>query len=484
MRKLVDKLWVAAIAAIVLFVPNTGRAEDPPEFLLKWGMPGSGDGEFDLVWDVAVDASGNVYVADTFNHRIQKFTSTGTFLTKWGTPGSGDGEFDGPTGIALDASGNVYVADEGNERIQKFTSNGAFLTAWGPIGIAGFQYNIGIAVDSDSNVYVADDYNRHIAKFTSNGVFLTTWGSGGTGDGQFDRVRDVAVDASGNVYVVDRDNYRIQKFTSDGTFLTKWGSIGDGTGQFNYPAAVAVDASGNVYVTEENAASQPIHHRIQKFTSTGAFLTTWGSYGGGDGYFSFPRGVAVDASDNVYVADTFNNRIQKFAPVRVITASAGPNGSIDPSGLVGVANGGSQTFTITPDAGYDIADVLVDEGSVGAVSSYTFTNVTANHTIAASYAVSQVGVDEVPETELSITSANPIVGSIMFVHVALPSDEPAMLELLDVSGRRVVSTGVGGRGAGRHAINLAEGKRPSSGLYFLRLTQGTQTRTARVVVIQ
>lgn len=93
----------------------------PPVFALKWGSSGSGEGQFDSPFGVAVDGSGNVYVVDTYNHRIQKFDTYGAFLAKWGSQGSGDGQFDGPVGVAVDSSGNVYVTDTGNSRIQKFS---------------------------------------------------------------------------------------------------------------------------------------------------------------------------------------------------------------------------------------------------------------------------------------------------------------------------------------------------------------------------
>jgi DNA-binding beta-propeller fold protein YncE len=151
-----------------------------------------------------VDSSGNVYVADTGNNRIQKFTSNGVFVTKWGSKGTGDGQFNAPRGVAVDSSGNIYVADYYNNRIQKFTSNGVFVTKWGSSAR-------GVAVDSLGNVYVAD--SDRMQKFTSDGGFLTKWGSGGTENGQFYSARGVAVDSWGDVYVADTCyNHRIQKF--------------------------------------------------------------------------------------------------------------------------------------------------------------------------------------------------------------------------------------------------------------------------------
>jgi hypothetical protein len=276
-------------------------------FLTKWGSEGSGDGQFSGPIDVAVDGSGNVFVTDTANDRIQKFTDIGTFLAKWGSSGSGDGQFSSPAGVAVDGNGNVFVTDSTDNRVQKFTGTGTFLTKWGSSGSGDGQFDVasGIAVDSGS-VFVGETFGDRIQKFTDTGTFLTKWGSSGSGDGQFSSPAGVAVDGNGNVFVADRANHRIQKFTDTGTFLAKWGSSGSGDGQFFLPFGIAVDGSGNVFVTDLN-------NRVQKFTNTGTFLAKWGISGSGDGQFSSPLGVAVDGSGNVFVVDGGNDRIQKFA---------------------------------------------------------------------------------------------------------------------------------------------------------------------------
>ena len=285
------------------------QAAETYQFVTKWGTQGAGDGQFYQPWGVAVDSSGNVYVADMFNNRIQKFSPAGTLLNNWGTVGSGDGQFSYPSDVAVDSSGNVYIADHGNHRIQKFSSNGTFLGKWGISGSGDGQFNLpmGVAVDSSGNIYVADELNNRIQKFSSTWTLLEKWGSYGSGDGQFNHPVGVAVDSSGNVYVADTANNRIQKFSSNGTFLGKWGTSGSGDGQFSYLSGVAIDSSGNVYVVDSG------NTRIQKFSPTGTFLGKWGTSGSGDGQFNLPMGVAVDSSGNVYIAE-YNNRIQKFAP--------------------------------------------------------------------------------------------------------------------------------------------------------------------------
>jgi secreted PhoX family phosphatase len=161
-----------------------------------------------------VDGSGNVYVADQWNYRVQVFTGTGTLLTKWGTPGDGDGQFGEPVGIAVDVSGNVYVVEDYNHRIQKFTSTGMFLMKWDAFGSGNgeFIYPFGVGVDECGSVYATDQGNSRVQKYTSTGTYLTQWGTSGSGNGQFNRPVGVAVDGSGSVYVADQYNHRIQKF--------------------------------------------------------------------------------------------------------------------------------------------------------------------------------------------------------------------------------------------------------------------------------
>jgi len=291
-------------------------------FLLAWGSAGSGNGQFSLPIGVAVDSSGNVYVTDGRNTNVQKFTSTGTYITQWGSAGSGNGQFIGPQGIAVDSSGNVYVADNGNYRVEKFTSTGTYIAEWGSLGTSPGQFSdpLGVAVDSSGNVYVTDGSNRNVQKFTSTGTYITQWGTFGTSNGQLIDPESVAVDSTGNVYVTDSTNNRVEKFTSTGTFITALGCTtpnssspacpsGSKDGQFNFPQGVGVDSSGNVYVSDSD------NNRIEKFDSSGNYLTQWGSLGSFNGQFNNPDGVAVNSSGNVYVVDSGNSRVEKFGDI-------------------------------------------------------------------------------------------------------------------------------------------------------------------------
>jgi DNA-binding beta-propeller fold protein YncE len=183
--------------------------------------------ETSLSWPagIAVDSSsGNVYVADTANNRIQVFSSNGTYISEWGRYGRADGNLRYPAGIAVDSSsGNVYVADTANNRIQVFSSNGTFsngtyISQWGGYGTRNgtFSHPAGIAVDSSSgNVYVADTANNRIQVFSSNGTYISKLGTYGYFEENLRSPEGIAVDSSsGNVYVADTANNRIQVFSN------------------------------------------------------------------------------------------------------------------------------------------------------------------------------------------------------------------------------------------------------------------------------
>jgi sugar lactone lactonase YvrE len=290
---------------------------------------------------IALDGSGNLYVADTDNHRIRKIviaTGVVTTLAGSGTGGYADGtgtaaQFNYPNGIAVHSSGNVYVADSANNRIRKITPAGEVSTfagsgtsgyADGTGTAAKFNSPSGVAVDSSGNVYVVESYR--IRKITPEGVVSTFAGrsSSGSADGTgtaatFNSASGIAVDSSGNVYVADTQNHRIRKITSAGVVTTLAGSAqgsADGTGtaaQFKRPSGVAVDSSGNVFVADTE------NHRIRKITAAGVVTTLAGSasgYADGTGaaakFYSPYYGVAVDSNGTVYVADSTNHRIRKI----------------------------------------------------------------------------------------------------------------------------------------------------------------------------
>jgi tripartite motif-containing protein 71 len=301
-------LLAAAIGCIITTV-LTAPVACAQVFSFKWGTVGSDDGRFSKPVGIGIDSSGNVYVSDQDNNRIQKFDTNGSFLTKWGSAGDGDGEFSGPQGIGIDSSDYVYVADWGNNRIQKFDNNGNFLVKWGTLGDKNGEFNNphGIAIDSGDFVYVTDFFNDRVQKFTSNGTFITKWGSKGNGDGQFNNPRAIVADSLDNIYVSDANN-RIQKFDILGRFLFSWGTGGTSDAQFLDPMGIGIDSSGNLFVSEWG------NNRVQKFDRNGAFITKWGIFGLEDGQFRWAYGVAVQTTGAVYVVDSEKNEIQVFTP--------------------------------------------------------------------------------------------------------------------------------------------------------------------------
>jgi DNA-binding beta-propeller fold protein YncE len=183
------------------------------------GGRGNGRGQFDSPRGIAIDGAGNIFVADTNNGRIEKFSPSGVFITSIGTSGKGHGQFGEPNGLAVDRFGNIYVAEASNHRVQKFAPDGTFIAEWAP-GLYGPRR---IATGPEDSIYVVDQGRTRIVKFSPDGRVLMAWGSGGNGDGQFGDHTSVAVDPISNkVYVADPRNSRIEIFDSNGKFLTKW----------------------------------------------------------------------------------------------------------------------------------------------------------------------------------------------------------------------------------------------------------------------
>ena len=311
---------------------------------------GSADGpaataRFSSPVDVAVDRSGNLYVADTENHTIRKITPDGMVTTLAGTAGL-SGWYDGvgsaarfywPQGIAVDTYGNVYVADTYNQTIRKIAPGGAVTTFAGRAlsngnldgtgTAASFNYPSGVAVDATGNLYVTETFNDDMRKITPAGV-VTTFagmaGSGGDADGvgtaaHFSSPRGVAVDAWGNLYVADSLNDRIRKITPDGSVTTL--RMADGTiAAFDRPQKLGVDMVGNIYVSESSS------HRVLRLTPAGE-LTTLATLPTDlpldPASVPYADGVAVDVLGNVLVADTGNSAIRKITPAGVLTTVAG-----------------------------------------------------------------------------------------------------------------------------------------------------------------
>jgi NHL repeat-containing protein len=342
-----------------------------------WGSPGAAKGQFLYPNDNALNSTGDVYVADTYNHRIQVFrigldicpdgkkpiTPGVCFITRWGSVGAADGQFNYPMSVDVDSTGNVFVADSQNDRIQVFrlvnpcppksiqiAPGVCFIKKWGSNGYGKGQFAVpqGVTVDSKDNVFVADTGNQRIQVFRFGhlcpstpvvpGVcFIKMWGSHGTGKGEFIFPSGTAVDSKGNIFVVDYGNHRIQTFRLQNAcptggpsgstqigigvcYINEWHQTGGGS-QFQGPYAIAVDSKDDVYVADANI--QKFHFGVQCPTGTIrippppkglCFVTEWGSPNSSFliGQFTRPGGIAVDSLGRVYVNDAGNWRIQVF----------------------------------------------------------------------------------------------------------------------------------------------------------------------------
>jgi len=262
------------------------------EYMKEFGSHGEEDGQFIWPASIALDESGNVYVADEWLHRISIFDKDGNFLSKWGKSGAGNGELNRPAGLAI-GNGTLFVTDSGNHRVQSFTLDGKYLGHFGSFGSGQGQFNLpwGIALGPDNTVYVADWRNDRIQKFASDGRWQASFGSSGSGVGQFNRPSGVAVDKDGEIYVADRQNDRVQILAPSGRFiasltgdsqLSKWGkeklqsnpdmirqralAIANDHGAFEqsfaHPCAVKVDEQGRIAVLDHTRG------RIQVYTKS------------------------------------------------------------------------------------------------------------------------------------------------------------------------------------------------------------------------
>jgi DNA-binding beta-propeller fold protein YncE len=215
------------------------------------GGRGSDKGQLDGPTGIAVDANGNILVADTNNGRIEKFSPTGTFLSTMGIKGIGYGQLGAPNGIAIDKPGNVYVADASKHVVEKLAPDGTVVDEWkGPS--PGFYGPRRIAIAPDDSIYVVDQGRTRIVKFNPDGRVLAVWGSKGNGDGQFDDPTSVAVDTTSNkVYVADPRNRRIQIFDPNARFLTKW-SIPEWGRPAGFEDLVIDSKTGRLYASSGN----------------------------------------------------------------------------------------------------------------------------------------------------------------------------------------------------------------------------------------
>lgn len=343
-----SRSWSRLRSNFVLWLGLLGSAASAfgQNFLAEWTAAASGGvGPTGM----ALSTEGGttyLYVSDHPRGRILKLNaSTGSVVTTFGTQGSGPGQFNQPYGIAIEpATGDLYVAERGNHRVQRVTNTGTFVMTWGGAGTAQGQFAepIGVALDTAGDLYVSEHANHRVQKFRiaqSGGAWTATnvamWGSQGSGNNQLNAPYGLAVDGSGNVLVADGLNGRVQRFSSTGAYQATIGAAGTAAGQLVVATGVTVDATGAIYVTSTNsdpqnaAAADASSQWVSKFSSSGSFVSRWGgAFGGVGGQFKLPFSVVLGANSRAYVADYYNSRVQVFdlAVVPTIPPTPPPSG--------------------------------------------------------------------------------------------------------------------------------------------------------------
>jgi tripartite motif-containing protein 71 len=246
-----------AFILITLIISSCKKEKSGTPDTLNWaystafGSGGTGDGQFNLLTGMGVDASGNVYTTDINQNRAQKFNSSGTFITKWGSMGTGDGQFDWPRAIVANTDGSIEIADQNNCRIQQFTPGG---------------------------------------------VYLSQFGVCGTADGEFGHLYNMERDASGILYVLDPQNYRIEKFSAQRSFLLNW-TYGF---SYGYPDDLSCSSTGDVYVAFDDATSVPRKETIVQYSPTGTLSNSW-KVAFADSTTGYISSIDFDSQDNLHV---------------------------------------------------------------------------------------------------------------------------------------------------------------------------------------
>jgi sugar lactone lactonase YvrE len=300
---------LAVVAVAVL--SEAPSAEARYELVARWASPSP--------QALDVDGSGNVYVAsgDATNNHVTRYTTAGRLVTTWGSDGRGPGQFDHVFGLAVDGSGQILVSDIAG-RIQTFDAQGTLLGESPIVGPTGDSLIASdVDVDSRGDRYITHNggisgFPSGVLRFSSSGQGLEAWGGDGAGDGEFDAPLGVESDGRGNVYVADAGNQRIQRFTDSGRYVGQWGQAGRKPGQLARPSGVATDSRGNVFVADTD------NSRIQKFGPSGRLLDRFEVPATGGGA-SRPRDVAVDADGDVYTLDDHPGR---FGSVYVYRSAA------------------------------------------------------------------------------------------------------------------------------------------------------------------
>ncbi len=294
----------------------SGKVIQLPTYSSQFGSVGSGSGQMKSPAGIAMDSSGDLWVADTANHRVQEFSSTGSYLAQFGSEGTGNGQFKEPVGIAIDAKNNIWVSDQANNNVQEVNEKHEWVrtvSSW-KFGKFPTETTItlksprGLAIDAKGNVWVAQGA-KNVIEFSETGEYIREIGEWTVEIIHKENLSNpggVAIDLSGDVWVADTSNNRIVEFSSTGSYMKQFGTGGTGAGQFKEPKGIAITKEGYIWVADT------LNDRMQKFNSNGEYIGTVGSVGTGNGQFTEQRSAVLNSAGSMWVADAGNNRVQKF----------------------------------------------------------------------------------------------------------------------------------------------------------------------------
>ena len=292
---MLEPLTVAVQDTSARDYPSDG-VELPPG--RSFGVTGNGPGQLNEPRGLAVDASGNLYVADSKNSRIAIFDGNGTFLRALGSLGEGDGQLKEPSGVAIGPDGTIYVADTWNHRIARFGPSGDWRGQWRDPE-RGF-FGPRSAVVSGGSLFVADTGNKRVVRFDAEGKVSGGWGGAGNGPGQFVEPVGLAADAAGRIYVADTGNHRIQVFEADGTFVRQFPVYG--WRDFYTEPYIAIGPSESVFATDSWKS------RISQYDAQGNLRKSYSAAG-----LKSPTGIVLDSFGRVFVSDRGQNRITAWS---------------------------------------------------------------------------------------------------------------------------------------------------------------------------
>jgi RHS repeat-associated protein len=287
-------------------------------FSLQFAKNGTENGQLKEPQGVAVTSTGDEYVLDTANSRVEEFNAKGEYVRKFGVKGSEPGDLDEPKGIALDSAGDVWVADTGNSRVEEFSATGGLITTFG--SKATLKEPQGIAVNAEGDVWVADTGNSRVVEYYPEGpaeekhyYIEQKFGSKGTGEEQFNEPQDIALGAEGDIYVTDTGNNRIDEYSvkkreETAKHVRNFSKEGTVAGDLKAPHAISADSAGDVWVADSG------NNRVDEFGPTGTYLQTFGKEGTAEGKLKSPKGIAIDSEGNAWVADTANSNTQEWTP--------------------------------------------------------------------------------------------------------------------------------------------------------------------------